>query len=68
MIEVQEAVKKLVKQGLSVQALHGPQGCRYQIASTRGLEYQISQDELLELQAKNKLSWSGIKRLVEDKN
>jgi hypothetical protein len=56
----QDAVKTLENRGLTVQALMGPAGWRYQVKSKNGLEYQLSNDELLELQAQKKLTWNGV--------
>jgi hypothetical protein len=60
----QEAVKTLEKRGLRVQGLHGPDGWRYQIKSRTGIEYQISNEDLLLLQSTSKLNWSGVVEIV----
>lgn len=66
-MRVQDAVKVLKKRGLHVQALSGPQGWRYQISSKLGSEYQISEDELLQLHEQHRLTEAAIKALVETK-
>jgi hypothetical protein len=57
---VQEAVKTLEKRGMKVVGLKGTEGWRYQISLKSGKAYQISEVQLLELEADGKLSWSGV--------
>jgi hypothetical protein len=65
MEKAQQAVKVLEKSGLKVQGLRGPDGWRFQIASHSGDEWQISSDELLQLQAEGKLNLRGVKEVIK---
>jgi hypothetical protein len=64
MLNAQEAVKALMETGLTVQGLNGPAGWRYQITTRSGDEWQISNDELLQLEAEHRLSVRGVKEIV----
>jgi hypothetical protein len=58
--DVQEAVRRLERQGLSVQGLNGPQGWRFQITARSGSAYQLSEAEVLQLVADRRLDWQGV--------
>lgn len=64
MVFEREAAKALEKSGLKVQGLKGPQGWRFQIANQSGDEWQISSDELLQLQAEGNLDLRGVRAIV----
>jgi adenylate cyclase len=65
MEKAQEAVKALEKSGLKVQGLRGPNGWRFQIANQSGDEWQISDDELLQLQSQHRLNLRGVREIVK---
>ena len=60
MEDLQEAVKRLERQGLSVKGLNGPQGWRFQITARSGSFYQLSEAEVLQLVAERRLDWQGV--------
>lgn len=62
------AVKTLEQRGIMVRVLPSPLGADgwcYRVKSHGGVEYQISLDELLQLQKEDKLNWEDIKNLIE---
>lgn len=67
MSEPHEAVRILEQRGIMVKVLPGPPGSHdwfYRLKSHGGVEYQISNNELLQLFEEDKLHWDGIRNLV----
>ena len=68
MSDPNDAVRILEQRGIMVKVLPSPLGAsgwRFRLKSHGGIEYQISNDELLRLMEEDKLHWDDIRSLVE---
>ena len=68
MSDPNDAVRILEQRGISVKVLPSPLGAsgwRYRLKSHGGVEYQISEVELLQLMEEDKLHLDDIRSLVE---
>ena len=68
MSDPNDAVRILEQRGITVKVLPSPLGAsgwRYRLKSHGGVEYQVSNDELLQLMEEDRLHWDDIRSLVE---